>query len=136
MKFDPMTGEPINEESQGTPEVTETPVAPENPVNQAVESVKSWISTMSTKQWFLPAMIGGGVGVIAIIAVVVAIVGGAFMSPVQKVTYAAGNTFKEAGVLVISSTLDTAAILDKASPLKPKEETDNKSSTLRILLVE
>ena len=111
MKFDPMTGEPINEESQGTPEVTETPVAPENPVNQAVESVKSWISTMSTKQWFLPAMIGGGVGVIAIIAVVVAIVGGAFMSPVQKVTYAAGNTFKEAGVLgdVLSSTMTAVA---------------------------
>ena len=111
MKFDPMTGEPINEESQVTPEVTETPVTPENPLNQAVESVKSWISTMSTKQWFLPAMIGGGVGVVAIIVAVVAIVGGAFMSPVQKVTYAAGNTFKEAGVLgdVISSTLTAAA---------------------------
>lgn len=111
MKFDPMTGEPINEEAQVTPEVTETPVTPESPVNQAVESVKSWISTMSTKQWFLPAMIGGGVGVVAIIAVVVAIVGGAFMSPVQKVTYAAGNTFKEAGVLgdVISSTLTATA---------------------------
>ncbi|MBE5888981.1 MAG: hypothetical protein E7283_09190 [Lachnospiraceae bacterium] len=111
MKFDPMTGEPINEEAQGTPEVTETPVAPENPANQVVESVKSWISTMSTKQWFLPAMIGGGVGVIAIIAVVVAIVGGAFMSPVQKVTYAAGNTFKEAGILgdVFSSTMTAVA---------------------------
>ena len=111
MKFDPMTGEPINEESQVTPEVTETPVTPGNPLNQAVESVKSWISTMSTKQWFLPAMIGGGVGVVAIIVAVVAIVGGAFMSPVQKVTNAAGNTFKEAGVLgdVISSTLTATA---------------------------
>ena len=39
-------------------------------------------------------------------------------------------------VLVISSTWPTAAILDNASPLKPKDETDTKSSADIILLVE
>ena len=39
-------------------------------------------------------------------------------------------------VFVISSTCATAEILESASPLKPREETDRRSSTDRILLVE
>ena len=35
--------------------------------------------------------------------------------------------------LVLSSTWDTAAILDNASPLKPLEEMENKSSVFLIL---
>ena len=38
-------------------------------------------------------------------------------------------------VLVISSVLDTAAILASASPLKPRLRTDERSSELLILLV-
>lgn len=110
MKFDPMTGEPINEETPVTPESVET-VA-----NPAMESVKSAISSMSTKKWFLPALIGGGVGVVAIIAAVAVFVSGAFLAPAQKVALAAGNTFKDAGVIgdVLTATL-TASASDKST---------------------
>ena len=39
-------------------------------------------------------------------------------------------------VLVITSTWDTAAMLERASPRKPREEMVNRSSTEEILLVE
>ena len=40
------------------------------------------------------------------------------------------------GVFVINSTCETAAILDSASPRKPREEICSRSSAFRILLVE
>ena len=40
------------------------------------------------------------------------------------------------GVFVSSSTWDTAAMLDRASPRKPKEPMVRRSSAVRILLVE
>ena len=43
---------------------------------------------------------------------------------------------REPGVFVISSTCDTAAILDNASPLNPNDDTVIRSSIERILLVE
>lgn len=39
-------------------------------------------------------------------------------------------------VFVISSTWETAAILESASPRNPREETVSRSSAVRILLVE
>lgn len=117
MKYDPMTGEPIQEETpvNETPEneiqMNETPVneAPANGnlVNQVFDKVKTFVSNAATKQWFLPAAIGGGVGVVAIIAATALFLSGAFMTPIQKVATAAGNTFAEAGVLgdVLEATM-------------------------------
>ena len=99
MMYDPITGEPIQEEASVTQE------------NQTVGEAKSVASNVVSKKWFLPALIGGSVSVVAVVAVVVMVLSGAFLTPVQKVSYAVGNTFKDAGAVgdLLSKTIAVSA---------------------------
>ena len=74
------------------------------------------MNLLTGKKWLLPALIGGGTVVVGVAVAAVLFISGAFLTPVQKVTLAVGNTFKEAGVLgdVLSATL-AASSNDKST---------------------
>ena len=74
------------------------------------------MNLLSGKKWLLPALIGGGTVVAGVVVAAVLFISGAFLTPVQKVALAAGNTFKEAGVIgdVLSATL-VASSNDKST---------------------
>ncbi len=118
MKYDPMTGEPINEAAETVASaqvVAETTAgataAGATTAGTATTKVVSAVSSLMTKAWFVPALAGGATAVVAVVAVAVMFVSGAFLSPIQKVTVAAGNTFKEAGIIgdVLTGSLVAAA---------------------------
>ncbi len=100
MKFDPITGEPIEEVTQevnATDNVTSqpTPVAPQ-PVLVAPYPMQEPQKKTGVK---IGVIVAAAVCVVAIIGLIIALVSGVFMSDKDRVMKAIANTFNEGGAL-------------------------------------
>ena len=132
MKFDPMTGEPINEENQNYDQQGYNQQGYDQQnygqnydyqnydyQNYDYQNYQTTPPTSSAKKWLLPVLIGGGATVVAMVVAVVLFVSGAFLSPVQKLALASTNTFKEAGLIgeILNASLEASTSKEYTSSM-------------------
>lgn len=99
MKFDPMTGEPIEESEAAVEQQTYAQSGETTPLYQEQTYYNQPASTTpSHKKWLIPGIIGAATVTVAVIAVVVILMTNLFLSPANRIATATANTFKEAGV--------------------------------------